>query len=161
MLSYIRGLELKVEATEAQRKKDIEKAETQRKKDIEKAETQRKKDLEKAEMQRKKDLEKAETQRKKNQSDADDRTHKLKLDLEGKIKCLELQANERELEKKQADEATKRYIESLAEDIEATTDLLAVGVCLLSFHSLNLASHSFLPRTRRRWIESNVETSRP
>lgn len=116
MLSYIRDLELKIEEVEAQRKKDIEAVEAQRKKD---------------------------------QSDANDRTHKLKLDLlklkldlEGKIEHLELRANERELEQKQADEATKRYIESLAEDIEATTDFLAVGVCLLSFRSLNLASYN-------------------
>ena len=123
MLSYIKKLESKVEAVEARRKNDlekaearVEKAEVQRKNDLEKAEAQRKKDLEKAEAQRKNDLEKAEAQRK---------------NLEGKIERLERRARERDLEQKQADEATKRYIDSLAEDIEATTDFLAVGVCLL------------------------------
>ena len=112
MWSHIRRLESNVKAVEAQRKKDIEAVEAQRKKDIEAVEAQ-----------------------------ANDRTHKLKLDLEGKIERLELRANERELEQKQADEATKRYIESLAEDIEATTDFLAVGVCLSPFVHLHLASH--------------------
>ena len=122
MLGYIKDLELKVEAAEAQRKKDLEKAEAQ---------------MEKAEAQRKKDIEKVKMQREKDQSEA----HKLKLDLEGKIECLERRASERNLEQKQADEATKRYIESLAEDIEATTNFLAIGVCLLYIRSLNLVSH--------------------
>lgn len=141
-------MRLKIEEVEVQRKKDLdrakedlEKAEAQRKKDLEKAEAQRKKDLEKVEEQRKKDLAKVETQRKKDWSDENDCTHKLKLDLEGKIERLERQANERELEQKRADEATKRYIESLAEDIKATTDFLAVGVCPFFFRSLNLISH--------------------
>jgi hypothetical protein len=87
--------------------------------------------VEAAEAQRKKDLERAETQRRSLElkvEAANDRTHKLKLDLEEEIERLELRANKRELEQKQADEATKRYIESLAEDIEATTDFLAVGI---------------------------------
>jgi len=128
VLSYIKVLESKVEA---QREKDLEKAEAQRKSlelKVEAVEAQREKDIEKVEMQREKDL-----------SDANDRKHKLKLDLEGKIECLERRATERDLVQKQADEATKRYIESLAEDIEATTDFLAV--CLLCFRSFHLVSH--------------------
>jgi hypothetical protein len=103
VLSYIKVLESKVEA---QRMKDLEKAEAQRKSlelKVEAVEAQREKDIEKVEMQREKDL-----------SDANDRKHKLKLDLEGKIECLERRATERDLVQKQADEATKRYIESLA-----------------------------------------------
>jgi hypothetical protein len=155
----LRYIESKVAAAvEVQRKKDLEMAEThahklrldlegkiellerQRKKDIEKVETQRTKDIERVETQRKKDIERVETQRKKDQSDA----HKLKLDLEGKIELLERHANERNLEQKQTAETTKRYIEYLSADIEATTDFLAVGVCLLSIHSLKLVSHIHL-----------------
>ena len=102
---------------------------------MEAVEAQRKKDQEKAEALRKKD----QAQRERDLSDANDRTHKLKMDLEGKIECLERRATERDLVQKQADEATKRYIESLAEDIEATTDFLAV--CLLCFRSFHLVSH--------------------
>ena len=113
MLRFIKALELNVEAVEAERKKDIEKVEAQMKKDLENVEAQRNKDLEIAEAQ----------------------TEKLKLNLEGRIERLERHVNERDLEQKRADEATKRYIESLAEEIDATNDFLAVGVCLLSIHS--------------------------
>ena len=105
-----------------------------------------KKDLEKAEAQRKRDIEKVETQR-----------EKLKLDLEGKIERLERHANERDLEQKQADEATKRYIECIAENV----DKWFLGCGRMSpLHSfLNFVSHiHFYPRTRRRWIKSSVET---
>ena len=158
MLSYIKNFESKLDAVEAQRKKDLEKAEAQKRSlelkvevveaqgrslelKVEAIEAQRKKDLENAEAQRKKAIEKLETQREKDTLDVNDRTHKLKLDLEGKIECLERRASERDLEQKQVDEATKRYINSLAEDVEATTDFLAVGVCLLYFRSYNLVSH--------------------
>jgi hypothetical protein len=125
VLNYIKHLELKVEANEAQRKKDIEAVEARRKKDLEKG----KKDIEAVVAQRKKDLEKG----KKDIEAVEAQVNKLKLDLVGKIEHLELRANERELEQKQADEATKQYIESLAEDIEATNDFLVVGVCLSPF----------------------------
>ena len=113
MLSYIKDIESKVEAVEAQKKKDQEKAEALRKKD----QARRERDL----------------------SGANDRTHKFKMDLEGKIECIERRATERDLVQKQADEATKRCIESLAEDIEATMDFLAI--CLLCFRSFNLVFH--------------------
>ena len=148
MLRFIKALELKVEAVEAEsaeRKKDLEKAEAQRKKDLDKAEAQRKKDLEKADSQRKKDLEKAEAQRKRDIEKVETQREKLKLDLEGKIERLERHANERDLEQKQADEATKRYIECIAENVDATNDFLAVGVCLLYIHPLNFRfSYPFL-----------------
>jgi hypothetical protein len=154
MFKFIKALESKVEAVEAERKKDLEKAEAERKKDLKKAElkieaveAERKKDLKKAELkieaveaQRKKDLKKAELKIEAVEAQME----KLKLDLE---------------EQKQADEATKRYIESIAENVDATNDFLAVGVCLLSIHSLNFISHiHFYSRTRRRWIKSSVET---
>ena len=145
MLRFIKALELNVEAVEAERKKDIEKVEAQMKKDLEKDEAQMKKDLEKVEAQRKKDLEIAEAQ-----------TEKLKLDLEGKIERLKRPVNERDLEQKRANEATKRFIESLAEEVDATNDFLAVGVCLLYIHPLEFHIR-FYPGTRRRWINSSVE----
>jgi len=135
VLNIIAILESKIEAAETQRRKDAEKAQEQRKKDAEIAETQRRKDAEKAEEQRKKDVEKAEEQRKKDQADAKEQTRKLKMDimvLENKIGHLEKHASEYEFEQKQKDKATQQYIESLADDIEATTDFLAVGVRLLS-----------------------------
>jgi len=98
---------------------------------LEEAESQRKKDAEKVEAQRKKDAEKFEAQRKNDQADAKEQIRKIELgikDLEYNIKRLEQCASERALERKQKDEATQRYIESLADDIEATTDFLALGV---------------------------------
>jgi len=53
-------------------------------------------------------------------------------ELEYKIMRLEQQVTDRVLEWKQKDEAMQRYIKSLAGDIEATTDFLAVGVNSLS-----------------------------
>jgi hypothetical protein len=145
------------EKAEAQRKKDLEQADTQRKRDLkqaaDKAEAQRKKDLEQADAQRKRDLkqaaEKADAQRKKDQADAREQSRKggstVEVtnieELEYKIKRLEQQATDQDLERKQKDEATQRYIESLAGDIEATTDFLAVGV------SLSTLLFPFLPLT--------------
>jgi hypothetical protein len=84
-----------------------------------------------------------ETQREKDQLDPNDRTHKLKLDLEGKIERLERRAVEadwsRNRRTKPRSDTSKASL-----DIEATTDFLAVGVCLLSFRSLNLVSHIHL-----------------
>jgi hypothetical protein len=129
VLSYIKVLESKVEA---QREKDLEKAEAQRKSlelKVEAVEAQREKDIEKVEMQREKDL-----------SDANDRKHKFKLDLEGKIECLERRATERDLVQKQADEL--RSHEAIHRKSRCpATDFLAVGVCLLYFHSFNLLTH--------------------
>ena len=45
VLRYIKGLQLKVEAVEAQRKKDLRMAEAQRKKDIKKVERRAKKTI--------------------------------------------------------------------------------------------------------------------
>ena len=131
VFNMIRALQLRLEEAEAQRKKDAEEAEVRRKEDAQKFEAQRKEDAQKVEAQRKEDAEKAEAQRKKDQGDAKEQTHKLTTniqELEYKIKRLEQQAAERDLERKQNDAATQRYIESLAGDIEATTDFLAVGV---------------------------------
>ncbi|KAJ3492054.1 hypothetical protein NLJ89_g11282 [Agrocybe chaxingu] len=108
----------------------LEEAEAQRKKDAETAEAQRKKDAERAEAQRKKDAERAEAQRKRDQADTKNQIRKLEMaiqELEHETKQLKQNANDRELEVKQKDEATLRYIESLADDIEATTDFLSVG----------------------------------
>jgi len=129
MFNMLKVLQLRLEEAEAQRKKDLEQAEAWRKMDAEKAEAQRRKDVEKAEAQRKKD-----------QADAREQSHKLIInieELEYKIKRLEQQATDRELERKQKDEAMQRYIESLAGNIEATVDFLAVGV------NLSLLSPSF------------------
>ena len=124
MLRFIKAFELNVEAVEAERKKDIEKVEAQMKKDLENVEAQRKKDLKIAEAQ----------------------TEKLKLDLEGRIERLERHVNERDLEQKRANEATKWFIESLAEEVDATNDFLAVGVCLLYIQPLKFRfSYPFLP----------------
>jgi len=104
-------------------------------KDLELADAQRKRDAEKAEARRMKDLELANAQRKRDLADAREQSRKLLAnidELEYKIKRLEQRATDRELERKQKDEATQRYIESLAGDIEATTDFLAVGVSLYS-----------------------------
>ena len=116
-----------------------------------------KKDLEKVEAQMKKDLENVEAQTKKDLEIAEAQTEKLKLDLEGRIERLERHLNERDLERKQANEATKRYIESLAEEVDATNDFLAVGACLLplySFFKISFLISIFTPRTRRRWLKA-------
>ena len=131
VFNMISTLQLRLEEVEAQRKKDAAEAEVRRKEDAQKVEAQTKEDAEKVEAQRKKDAEKAEAQRKKDQGDAKEQTHKLTTniqELEYKIKRLEQQAAKQDLERKQNDAATQRYIESLAGDIEATTDFLAVGV---------------------------------
>ncbi|KAF8907883.1 hypothetical protein CPB84DRAFT_1843732 [Gymnopilus junonius] len=99
------------------------KAAEQRKQDEEKAAVQRKKDAEKAEVQRKKDLSDA-----KKNADAWERKLQLKIkDLEDKVERLEQDATDQKLEAKQKHEATQRYIESLADDIDAATDFLAIG----------------------------------
>ena len=124
-------------------------------------EVQRKKDMEHAEAQRRKDVERAEVQRKKDQADARDQSCKLITnieELEYKIKRLEQRAVERDLERKQRDEATQRYIESLAGDIKATTDFLAVGVNSSLFSTIFLPLTFLLSRTRLDSIESNAGT---
>ena len=169
MFSMLRALQTRLDDAEAQRRKDAEQAEAQRKKvkalqsRLDDTEAQRKIDAEKAEVQRKKDAEKAEVQRRKDQADAREQSRKLITnieELEYKIKCLEQQAVERDLERKQKDEATQRYIESLAGDIEATTDFLAVGVTisLLSTPTFPLLLTFLYSRTRPDSIKSNAET---
>ena len=126
MFDMLKALQLRLDGAEAQRKKDLEQAEAQRKEGLEQAEAQRKRDMKQA-------AEKAEAQRKSDQANAREQSRKLLVninELEYKIKRLEQQAADRDLERKQKDEATQRYIESLAGDIEATTDFLAVGVSL-------------------------------
>jgi len=157
----VKALQSRLDHTEAQRKKYMEQAETQREKDAEKVEVQRKKDAEKVEVQRKKDTERAEAQRKKDQADAREQSGKLLTnieELEYKIKRLEQQAVERDLERKQKDEVMQRYIESLAGDIEATTDFLAVGVNISLPPPLSLLLTFLYSRTRLASIESNAET---
>jgi hypothetical protein len=169
----VKALQSRLDDTEVQRKKDAEQAEALRKKDAEQAEALRKKDAEQAEALRKKDAEKAEASRKKDaemagalrkkdQADAREQTRRLITnieELEYKTKRLEQQAIERDLERKQKDEATQRYVENLAGDIAATTDFLADGVIFLSSHRFSLLLIFLYSRTRPDSIESNAEIS--
>jgi hypothetical protein len=150
------SLRMKVEKAESLRKEDMEKAESLRKK-VEKAESLRKEDAGRAELLRKKDAEKAESMRKKDTERMETLRKKDRAELEDKIKHLEQHSSEREDQWKQKYESTQRYIESLASDIDATTDFLAVGVCLfILFFSLPLMSFGF--RTRLALIESSAAT---
>jgi len=115
----LKALQLKLEEVEAQRKKDAEEVEVERKKDAERVEAQRKKDAERVEAQRKRD-----------QADAKEQNRKLEVEineLKYEIRRLEQHASEGQLERKQKDEGTRRYIESLALDMEVTKEFLAVG----------------------------------
>ena len=140
ILSKLRDLELKLETAELLRKQDVEKAESLRKKDAEMAESLRKKDAEMAESLRRKDAEKAELLRKKDTERVEVLRKKDRAEvaeLENKITHLEHSAIEKEMEWKRTQESTQQYIESLASDIDATTDFLAIGVRLFSFPFLS------------------------
>jgi len=120
-----------VKQYEAQRKKDAEQYEAERKKDAEQNEAERKKDAERHEAQRKQDAERYEAERKHDQAYNKERIHKQDAvikELESEIKRLKQDVRVGELERKQNDEATQRYIACLADDAEATRDFLELGV---------------------------------
>jgi hypothetical protein len=120
--------ESKLEMAELLRKKETERLELTESK-LETAELLRKKDTEKLEVLRK-ETERLEVLRKRETQRLEALRQKDIKDLEIKIEHLKQNAIEQEDQWKQKHESTQRYIECLASDIDATTDFLAVGVCL-------------------------------
>jgi hypothetical protein len=139
IFNMLRALELKLETTELKletaellRKKETERLELTESK-LETAELLRKKETERLEVLRKKETERLEVLRKRETERLEALRQKDIKDLEIKIEHLKQNAIEREDQWKQKHESTQRYIECLASDIDATTDFLAVGVCLSLF----------------------------
>ncbi|KAF9481295.1 hypothetical protein BDN70DRAFT_991980 [Pholiota conissans] len=127
---------------EKQRKKDKDEAEARAKEADEREKKLKNKEglIKRKQRLGKKDKEEADARAKKadeRAKKADERAKKAEerrkkdaatlKEQEDKIATLERQGRERKLEQKRIDEATRRYIEDLADGLNATTDFLATG----------------------------------
>ena len=140
ILTMLRALESRIETAESMRKQDAQKIESWMKQDAQKIESWMKQDAQKIESWIEQDAQKTESWIKQDaqkvellRKDVEREEEKVWAELESKIKQFEQNANDREDRWKERHKFTQQCLETLASDMDAINNFLAVGVRLSLF----------------------------